>query len=227
MITRSANSVSDACTPICSREYSLLHLVDEVELDALSWHLEHRGRLTIIFVELRICLVAVVIRDLDDAVVLKTTLKSSLGRLRVPGLADVNPAAQTHWLEQPSVNLTKVVISVQRTHPVTSLDAVGIATRRVSEWRVQAVGVPVLAAVVAGNDGTLSQRGLVTSKAEDAVALAVLEPEVVRLVIVSATARCQMLAKHKAKSQKVRENYRVFGLTASVNSPVLAVATPS
>jgi hypothetical protein len=34
------------------REYLLLDFVDEVELDALGRHLEHRGGLAIIFVEL-------------------------------------------------------------------------------------------------------------------------------------------------------------------------------
>jgi hypothetical protein len=48
----SALSVSDVCASIWMREYLLLDFVDEVELDALGRHLEHRGGLAIIFVEL-------------------------------------------------------------------------------------------------------------------------------------------------------------------------------
>lgn len=33
-------------------EYLLLDLVNEVEFDALSWHLEHRGGLAVVFVKL-------------------------------------------------------------------------------------------------------------------------------------------------------------------------------
>jgi hypothetical protein len=174
---------------LADREYLLLDSVDEVELDTLSWHLEHSGRLAVIFVELRICLVAVIVCDLNDAVVLKTTLESSLSRLRLSRLANVNSAAQTRRLEQPGVNLAKVVVNVQRTHPIAGLEAVRVATWWVSKRRIEAVSVPVLATVVAGNDGTLSQRRLVASVAEDTVALTVLESEVIRPFVMCATAR--------------------------------------
>ena len=87
--------------------------------------------------------------------------------------------------------------------------------------------MPVLAAVVAGNDSTLSEGRLVASVAKDTVALAVLEFVVIRSFVVSATARLYTSAKPKANLGKMVRNYRVFGLTASVNSPFLAVATPS
>jgi len=77
----------------------LLHFVDEVELDALNWHLVYHGRVAIIIIELRIRFVAVVISNLDDAVVLKTTLKSSLDSLRLSGLSDVDSACEECWLE--------------------------------------------------------------------------------------------------------------------------------
>jgi hypothetical protein len=182
-------SVSDACASTWIQEYLLLDFVDEVELDALGWHLEHRGGLTIIFVELRVCLVAVVICDLNDTVVLETTLESSLGRFRLSGLAKVNSAAKTRRLEQPSIDLAKVVINMQRAHPVVCLEALHIATRWVSKWRVEAVSVPVLAAVVAGDDCALPKRRLVASKAEDIVALVVLKSEVVRLLVMTTTAK--------------------------------------
>ena len=57
------------------------------------------------------------------------------------------------------------MVNVQRTHPVASLDAIRVATWWVSKRRVEAVGVPVLVAVVAGNDITLSEGRLVASVA--------------------------------------------------------------
>jgi hypothetical protein len=122
----------------------------------LRWHLEYGGRLAVIFVELGVCLVTVVVCNLNDAIILKTALKSSLHRLSLPRLANVNPATQARRFEQPGVNLAEVVINVQRTHPVTGLDAIRIATWWISKRRVEAVSVPVLAAVVTSNDSTLS-----------------------------------------------------------------------
>ena len=119
------------------------------------------------------------------------------------------------------------MINVQRTHPVAGLDASRVATWWVSKRRVEAVRMPVLAAVVACNDSTLSQRRLVASIAKYTVALAVLEFVIVWPVVVSAAARLYTSAKRKANSGMAVQNYRVFGLTASVNSPFLAVATPS
>lgn len=87
------------------------------------------------------------------------------------------------------------MINVQRTHPVASLDTSRIATWWISKRRVEAVSVPVLAAVVAGNDSTLSEGRLVTSVAEDTVALAVLEFVIIWSVVVSATARLYTSAK--------------------------------
>jgi hypothetical protein len=78
---------------------------------------------------------------------------------------------------------------MQRAHPVVCLEAVHIATRWVSKWRVEAVSVPVLAAVVAGDDCALPKRRLVASKAEDIVALVVLKSEVVRLLVMTTTAK--------------------------------------
>lgn len=57
------------------------------------------------------------------------------------------------------------MINVQRTHPVAGLDASRVATWWVSKRRVEAVSVPVLAAVVACNDSTLSEGRLVASVA--------------------------------------------------------------
>jgi hypothetical protein len=139
----------------------------------------------------------------------------------------VNSAAETRRLEQPGVHLAELVVDVQWTHPVASLDAVGVATWWVSKRRVEAVCVPVLAAIVAGNDNALSKGRLVASIAYDTVALAVLEFVVVRPLVVSATARLYTSAKRKADLGKIVRNYRVLGFTASVNSPFLAVATPS
>jgi len=68
----------------------------------------------------------------------------------------VNSAAETRRLEQPSVYLAELVIDVQGTHPVAGLDASRVATWWVSKRRVEAVSVPVLAAIVAGDDSTLS-----------------------------------------------------------------------
>lgn len=210
------------------QECLLLDLVDEVELDTLGWHFEHRGGLAVIFVELGVGLVAVVICDLNNAVVLKTTLKSSFSRLRLPRLANVDSAAQTRWLKQASVNFAKRVINMQRAHPVACLDAIRIATGWVSKRRIEAVSVPVLAAVVAGNDCTPPKGRLIASVAEDTVAFVVLELEVIRLVVVTATAKCDTSAiMRKVIPQKGGRTYRVLGLTASVNSPFLAVATPS
>ena len=45
------------------------------------------------------------------------------------------------------------MIDVQGTHPVAGLDASRVATWWVSKRRVEAVSVPVLAAVVACDDG--------------------------------------------------------------------------
>ena len=87
--------------------------------------------------------------------------------------------------------------------------------------------MPMLAAVVAGNDSTLSEGRLVASVAKYTVALAVLEFVIIRSVVVSATARFYTSARRKANSGMAVRNYRVLGLTASVNSPFLAVATPS
>lgn len=119
------------------------------------------------------------------------------------------------------------MINVQRTHPVASLDAVRVATWRVGKRRVEAVCVPVLAAVVAGNDSTLSEGRLVASVAQDTISLAVLQLVVIWSVVVSATARSYTSAKRKASLGMAVQNYRVLGFTASVNSPFLAVATPS
>jgi hypothetical protein len=85
--------------------------------------------------------------------------------------------------------LAKVMVNMQRAHPVVCLEAIDVATRRVSEWRVETVSVPVLAAVVAGDDCAFAKRRLVASIAEDVVALVVLESEVIRLLIVTTTAR--------------------------------------
>lgn len=208
-------------------EYSLLDSVNKVELDTQGWHLEHSGRLAVVFIELRVCLIAVIVCNLDDAVVLKTTLKSSFHRLGLSRLANVNSAAETRRLQQPGIHLAEVVIDVERTHPVAGLDAIRVATWWVSKRRVEAVGVPVLAAVVASNYSTLSEGRLVASIAKNTIALAVLELVIVWPLIVSATARLYTLAKRKAAFGRIVRNYRVLGLTASVNSPFLAVATPS
>ena len=119
------------------------------------------------------------------------------------------------------------MVGVQRTHQVAGLDTIRVAAWWVRKRRVEAVGVPVLVAVVAGNDSTLSERRLVASVAQDTVALAVLELVVIWPLVVSATARLYTSAKRKANLGKIVRNYRVLGLTASVNSPFLAVATPS
>ena len=119
------------------------------------------------------------------------------------------------------------MVGVQRTHPVAGLDTIRVAAWWVRKRRVEAVGVPVLAAVVAGNDSTLSERRLVASVAQDTVALAILELVVIWPLVVSATARLYTSAKRKANLGKIVRTYRVLGLTASVNSPFLAVATPS
>jgi len=192
---RSAYMVSKAYAATWGRKYLLLDSVDEVELDTLGWHLEDGGRLAIIFVELRVCLIAIVVCDLNDAVVLKTTLKSSFSCLCLSRLANVNSAAETRGLEQPSVHLAEVMVNVQRTHPVAGLDTSRVATWRVSKRRVEAVSVPVLAAVVASNNDTLSEGRLVASITKDVVALAVLEFVVIRSLVVSATARLYTSAK--------------------------------
>jgi hypothetical protein len=90
------------------------------------------------------------------------------------------------------------VVNVQRTHPVAGLDASRVATWWISKRGVQAVSMPVLAAVVARNDGTLSERRLVAGVAKDTVALTVLEFVVVRPFVVSATARMYTSAKRRA-----------------------------
>ena len=139
----------------------------------------------------------------------------------------MNSAAETRRLEQRSVHLAELMVNVQGAHPVVGLNAIRVATWRVSKRRVEAVRMPVLAAVVACNDSTLSQRRLVASVAKYTVALAVLEFVIIWPVVVSAAARLYTSAKRKANSGMAVQNYRVFGLTASVNSPFLAVATPS
>ena len=139
----------------------------------------------------------------------------------------MDSTAETRRLEQPSVYPAELVVDVQGTHPVAGLDASRVATWWVSKRRVEAVGVPVLAAVVAGNDDSLSEGRLVAGVAKDTISLAVLEFVVIRSFVVSATARLYTSAKPKANLGKMVRNYRVLGLTASVNSPSLAVATPS
>lgn len=139
----------------------------------------------------------------------------------------MNSATEVRRLQQPGVYLAELMVNVQRTHPVASLDASRVATWWVSKRRVKAVSVPVLAAVVAGNDSTLSEGRLVASVAKDTVALAVLEFVVIWSVVVSATTKMYTSAKRKANLGMAVQDYRVLGFTASVNSPFLAVATPS
>lgn len=135
----------------------LLDLVDEVELDALGWHLVHH-RLTFFVEELGVSIVAIVVGDLDDAVVLKAALKSSFGGFRMSGLADVHSPRQERRLQQPRVDFAKVLVNMERTHPVTLLETVLVAIWRICEWRVEAVKMPVLAAEVACDDRAFAQR---------------------------------------------------------------------
>jgi hypothetical protein len=155
----------------------------------LGWHLVHRGRVPIILVKLRVGLIAVVVGDLNDAVVLKATLECSLGRPCVSGLADMHSASETCGLEETGVDLTELVVNMKWTHPVANLEAEGTAARRVSKGRVETVRVPVLATVVASNDGTPSKRRLVAEVANDKAALVVFELEIIGLVFITATAK--------------------------------------
>lgn len=141
---------------LCARERDsdacdlLLDLVDEVELDALGWHLVYH-RLTFFVKELGISIIAIIVGDLDDAVVLQTALKGGFGGFRLSGLADVHSPRQERRLQQPRVDFAKILVNVKRTHPVALLETVLVAIRRICEWRVEAVKVPVLAAEVACN----------------------------------------------------------------------------
>lgn len=142
-----------------SSRHILPDFVDEVELDSVRWHFVHRcAFFTLVFVELRVGIVRRLLSDFDDTIVLKASLQSGLLGLRLPRLANVDFACKARGLQQPCVNLAKVVVHVQRTHPVASLAAESITSRRVCQWRIQAVEVPVLAAIVTGDDGTSAKR---------------------------------------------------------------------
>lgn len=66
------------------------------------------------------------------------------------------------------------MVGVQWAHPVVNLLAIETSCRRVCEWRVQAVEVPILATKVALDDGPRALRRLATIVTQDGVALAIL-----------------------------------------------------
>ena len=137
-------------------KYSLLDLVNEVKLDASSRHPIDNPCLSCFFiVEVRVGLIGSIFVHVDDAVVSKAALECSLDNSRVPRPTDVHFTARR---EHADVDLAHLVINVQWTHPVVHLLALDSTSRRVGEWQVQTVEVPVFAAVVAFDNGALPTR---------------------------------------------------------------------
>ena len=78
-----------------SQMYILLDLVDEVQLDAVRWHpIDHTLFLRLIIVELGVSLIAVILDDIDNSIVLETTVQRHIDDFRVPWPPDVQFATR-------------------------------------------------------------------------------------------------------------------------------------
>lgn len=201
-------SASSSCDTRDAKDV-LLDFVDEVKFDALSRHLVHNCRLAVVFIEFRVRVVALIISNLDNAVVLEAALKSGLHGLRLPRLTNVHPACR---LEQPRLDLAELVVCVKWTHPVTSFEAKMIAVRWVCEWRIYTIQMPALAAVIATDNWALAEGGLVAGVAQHAVALVVLQFEIVGLFIKATAPGRLVLACLIAKLQRGEAKVPSLGL---------------
>lgn len=115
-------------------------------------------------------------------------------------------------LEQPRLDLAELVVCVKWTHPVTSFEAKMIAVRWVCEWRIYTIQMPALAAVIATDNWALAEGGLVAGVAQHAVALVVLQFEIVGLFIKTTAPGRLVLACLIAKLQRGEAKVPSLGL---------------
>lgn len=126
-----------------------LDLVNKVQLDARSRQLvDLRSVLIILFEELRVG-IAVIVKNINDTVVVKAALQRRLDHFGIPGSANVHFAPETRLVEQTRIHAAQLMISMQRTHPVVILAAIEVFRWWISHRWIQTVEMPMLAAKVA------------------------------------------------------------------------------
>ena len=155
-----------------------MNTVDEVELDALLCDTIY----DIILVVVAGLVVAWIVFDFDNAIVLDTASQLALDGSGVAGLAKLVHSSFatriTHGFQ--------LLRSMSRAHPAVldSVVAVRIPHGWVGQGRVQTIQVPPQSTVVAGNDLATSKRRLAALETQDKLSFAVSELQVILVSVV-------------------------------------------
>jgi len=174
---------------------SLLDLIDEVKLDARSWHPIHGACIcSLLIVEFRVRVIALIFKHVDDAIIAKAAVQRGVDDFGVTRPAKMHFATRC---EHAHIDVTQLVVDMQWAHPIMYLLAVIVSSRRVRKWRIQAVKMPVLGAEIALDDGALAESRLLTRVAQDSVALGILYLVVVWRFVIAWSASARIVSMNR------------------------------